>query len=151
MYNYATSPQWLQECPKFMPKTAPSHLMITTPSNTPIPQPTPLTIPNGIRIQSAVFPQYTFWTDRHTNTNRLDDSSTPLALMLTILIESDTLKTEWWGVGMVICLGQGADLHLMLLPLTVSCCSKSRLVLPFWYWLTWVVPDKGPLSWSLFS
>ena len=23
---------------------------------------------------------------------------------------------------------------------------KSRLFLPFWYWLTWVVPDKGPLN-----
>jgi len=23
---------------------------------------------------------------------------------------------------------------------------KSRLVLPFWYWLTWVVPQKGPLN-----
>jgi len=23
---------------------------------------------------------------------------------------------------------------------------KSRLVLPFWYRLTWLVPDKGPLS-----
>ena len=23
---------------------------------------------------------------------------------------------------------------------------KSRLVLPFWYRLTWVVPDKGPLN-----
>ena len=23
---------------------------------------------------------------------------------------------------------------------------KSRLVLPFWYWLTWVVPDKWPLN-----
>ena len=50
---------------------------------------------------------------------------------------------------MVICLGQGADLHmaqLMSLPLTHSCFSKSCLVLAFWYWLTWVVPDKGPLS-----
>jgi len=143
-------------------------------------------------------------------------------------------KTEWWGAGMVICLQQGADLHmvqLMPLPLIVSCFSKiqigftflvpahpgspvkravkrvcvyvcvlsfsaltlsvgrqeghpackklssgvlawssvwsevqtciwpswchchslsvasvkSRLVLPFWYWLTQVVPDKGPL------
>jgi len=27
-------------------------------------------------------------------------------------------------------------------PLTVSCCSKSKLVLPFWCWLTQVVPDK---------
>ena len=23
---------------------------------------------------------------------------------------------------------------------------KSRLVLPFWYWLTWIVPDKGSLN-----
>ena len=23
---------------------------------------------------------------------------------------------------------------------------KSRLVLPFWYWLTWLVPEKGPLN-----
>jgi len=46
---------------------------------------------------------------------------------------------------MVTCLGRGADLHvakLMPLPLTISCSSKSRLVLPFWYWLSWVVPDK---------
>jgi len=41
---------------------------------------------------------------------------------------------------MVICLVQGADLHmaqLMSLPLTVSCSSKSRLILPFLYRLTW--------------
>jgi len=30
-------------------------------------RPTPLTIPNGIRILSAVLPQYTFQTDRHTD------------------------------------------------------------------------------------
>jgi len=50
---------------------------------------------------------------------------------------------------MVICLGRGTDLHmaqLMPLPLTVSCSSKSRLVLTFWCQLTRVVPDKGPLS-----
>jgi len=46
------------------------------------------------------------------------------------------------------CLGWGADLHTaqqMPLPLTISCSSKSRLVLtflvlPFWYLLTRVVP-----------
>ena len=45
-------------------------------------------------------------------------------------------KTEWWDAGVVICLGPGADLHmaqLMPLPLTVSCSSKSKLVLPSWY------------------
>jgi len=38
-----------------------------------------------------------------------------------------------------LCLGQGADLHmaqLMPLPLTISCSSKSRLVLPFWFYLS---------------
>ena len=50
---------------------------------------------------------------------------------------------------MVICLEIGADLHMaqvMPLPLTVSCFSKSRLVLPFWYRLTRVVPEKGLLN-----
>jgi len=40
----------------------------------------------------------------------------------------------WHGYG-----GQGADLHttqLMPMPLTISCSSKPRLVLPFWFWLT---------------
>ena len=39
----------------------------------------------------------------------------------------------------VMCLGQGADLHmaqLMPLPLTNSCSSKSRLVLPSWFYLS---------------
>ena len=38
--------------------------------------------------------------------------------------------------------------QMMPLPLTVSCFSKlkSKLVLPFWYRLTWVVPEKGPLK-----
>jgi len=53
------------------------------------------------------------------------------------------------SVGMVVCLERGADLHmvqLMSLPLTVSCFSKSWLVLPVWYWITQVVPNKGPLN-----
>jgi len=50
---------------------------------------------------------------------------------------------------MVICLERDADLHmaqLMPLPLTVSCFSNIQMVLPFWYWITRVVPDKGPLN-----
>jgi len=49
-------------------------------------------------------------------------------------------KIEWWDAGQVIGLGQCADLHmaqLMPLPLTITCSSKSRLVLPFRYQLTW--------------
>ena len=40
-------------------------------------------------------------------------------------------KLEWWGAGMVICLEQGADLHmaqLMPLPLTVSCFSITSVL-----------------------
>ena len=58
-------------------------------------------------------------------------------------------QSEWWGAGVVICLERGADLHmsqLMPLPLTVSCFSKIQIGLPFWYRLTWVVPEKGPLN-----
>ena len=50
---------------------------------------------------------------------------------------------------MVICLQRGADLQmaqLMPLPLTVSCFSKIQTGLPFWYRLTRVVPEKGPLN-----
>jgi len=49
----------------------------------------------------------------------------------------------------VISLERGADLHiaqLMPVPLTVSCVSKIRIGLPFWYRLTWIVLDKGPLN-----
>jgi len=40
------------------------------------------------------------------------------------------VKTEWWVAGVVICLEQGADLHvaqLMPLPLTVSCFSEIQI------------------------
>ena len=49
---------------------------------------------------------------------------------------------------MVVCLDRGADLHVaQLMPLPLSLVSvQSRLVLPFWYQLTWVGPDKGPLN-----
>ena len=50
---------------------------------------------------------------------------------------------------MVVCLEQGADLHtaqLMPLPFTVSFFSKIQIGLPFWYRLTWLVPEKGPLN-----
>jgi len=43
-------------------------------------------------------------------------------------------KTEWWGAGVVVCLEQGADLHmaqLMLLPLIVSCFSKIQIGFTF--------------------
>ena len=75
----------------------------------------------------------------------------PVALSALMLLVGRHLacKNERWGAGMVICLQQDANLHmaqLMPLPLTVSCFSKIQMVLPFWYWPTRVVPEKGPLN-----
>ena len=59
------------------------------------------------------------------------------------------VKNWAWGAGIVICLEWGADLciaQLMPLPLTVSCFSKIQIGLPFWYRLTRIVPEKGPLN-----
>jgi len=45
-----------------------------------------------------------------------------------------TVKTEWWGAGVVICLERGAGVHmaqLMPLPLTVSCFSKIQIGFTF--------------------
>jgi len=54
-------------------------------------------------------------------------------------------KTEWCGVGVVICLERGKDLHMaqqMPLLLTVSCFSKVQIG------FTFLVPaqEKGPLN-----
>jgi len=73
---------------------------------------------------------------------------------LTLLVERQEghpacKNTEWWGDGMVICLERGADMHiaqLMPLPLTISCCSKSRLVLPEWFCFSGA--DLPRLSWK---
>ena len=54
---------------------------------------------------------------------------------------------------MVMCLERGADrLHMIqLMPLHPNTQSslasfKSRLILPFWYWLTQAVLEKRPLN-----
>jgi len=58
-------------------------------------------------------------------------------------------KTKWWGAGMVICL---SEMQTCIWPSWCHCHSmslasvKSRLVLPFWYRLTRVVQEKGPLN-----
>ena len=57
-------------------------------------------------------------------------------------------KLEWWGTGVVV----WNEMQTSIWPSWCHCHSlslapvKSRLVLPFWYWLTWVVPEKGPLN-----
>ena len=53
-----------------IPKLPLSLRQSPSPSSTPIPQPTPLITPNGIRIHSSILPQCTFRTNRHRQTNR---------------------------------------------------------------------------------
>jgi len=72
-------------------------------------------------------------------------------------------KNDRWDAGVVICLEQGADLHmaqLMPLPLTVSCSSKiqigftfvvpahlvspgNRVVKLVCVWCSWSIPYSG--------
>jgi len=61
------SPCWLQWDASNLPQNCPFPSTMTTTSNTPIHRQTPLTIPNGIRIHSAVLPRYTFRTERQTD------------------------------------------------------------------------------------
>jgi len=52
---------------------------------------------------------------------------------------------------MVFCLQGAADLYMaQLIPLSLASV-KSRLVSPFWYRFTWLVPEKGPLKGVSFS
>ena len=54
-------------------------------------------------------------------------------------------KTEWWGAGVVICPERGGLAYGPADTTATHCLLLSRLVLPFWYQLTRVVPEKEPL------
>jgi len=61
---------------------------------------------------------------------------------------------QWWGAGMVICLEQGADLHmaqLMPLPLTVSCFSKIRIGFTFLVPAHPGGPGKRAVKWVCYN
>ena len=62
-------------------------------------------------------------------------------------------KLEWWCAGVVNCLERGGILSelLMPLPLTVCCFSKIQIGFTYWYRLTCVVLDKGPLNGCVYS
>jgi len=63
-------------------------------------------------------------------------------------------KKQWWGCWCGCLSGAGCRLRVQtcIWPSWCYCHSlsvasvKSRLVLPFWYRLIWVVPEKGPLN-----
>ena len=62
------------------------------------------------------------------------------------------VKNEWWGVGVVVCLERGADLHmaqLMPLPLTVSCFGKIQIGFTFLVPAYPGYPGKEAVKWLL--
>ena len=71
----------------------------------------------------------------HVNYDFITNTFSALTLLVGQQEEHPVCKkNEWWGAGMVICLEQGADLHmaqLMPLPLTVSCFSKIQIGFTF--------------------
>ena len=78
--NYATkSPLGQWDALRSPQKLPLSFRRSPPPCNTPIPRPIPLTIPNGILIQSSVLPQFTRRTDRQTDrpTDGIGDRPVP--------------------------------------------------------------------------
>jgi len=74
---------------------------------------------------------------------------------LTLLVgrqEGHPACKKNWAVGCWLWLSVWSEVHICIWPSWCHCHSlslapvKSRLVLPFWYRLTWVVPDKGSLN-----
>ena len=54
-------------------------------------------------------------------------------------------KTEWWGAGIVMCLGQGADFAYGAADATAThylLLKYIQIILPFWCRLTQVVLEK---------
>jgi len=86
----------------------------------------------------------TVGTAHHTMSTYISHNKTLGAFTLLVGWQEEHLackKTKWWGAGLVICLEQGADLHIaQLMPLT------RRSVLPFWFRLTLVVPKRAAIT-----
>jgi len=74
------------------------------------------------------------------------------ALMLLVGPQEGHPACKKLSVGVLAWLFVWNDVQIFIWPSWCHCNSlslapiKSRLVLPFWYRLTWVVPDKGPLN-----
>ena len=74
------------------------------------------------------------------------------ALMLLVGRQEGHLACKKLSSGVLAWLSVWSEVQTCLRPSWCHCHSlslasvKSRLVLPFWYWLTRVVPDRGPLN-----
>ena len=74
------------------------------------------------------------------------------ALSLLVGWQEGRLACKNLSGGVLAWLLAWSDVQICIWPSWCHCHSlslasvKSRLVLPFWYQLTWVVPDKGPIN-----
>ena len=74
------------------------------------------------------------------------------ALTLLVGRQEGHLACKKLSGGVLVWLSVWSEVQTCIWPSSCLCHSlslasaKSRLVLPFWYRLTWVVPEKGPLN-----
>jgi len=83
-------------------------------------------VPHTMRTVSVIFRSIFYTVPPKTSTFYFLNNSVLWRCWLGGRKGIRPVKNEWWGVGVVICLEWGADLHtaqLMPLPLTVSCFS----------------------------
>jgi len=79
------------------------------------------------------------WSMLKLYSSQLSNRQDKKVVAASQMIKLHFLVCQWWGAGMVISLAWGADLHIaqqMPLLLTISCSSKSRMVLPEWFYFS---------------
>jgi len=125
--NATRSPLVTKGCPHLLSKL-PLHLRRSPPpSNTPISRLTPLTTPNGIQIQLAIFPQFTHGqTDRPTDRWSIGDSSvpTPAYALLYYSDAANNMSKHWREINR-------SDNKKLI------CRTKSATHDPCFYWPGW--------------
>jgi len=99
---YTTTPQnlhWLQwDVPHLPPKLPLPIWQSPPPSNKPVSQPTPLTTPNSIHIQSAIFHNSpNGQTNRHRLTDGISNGPIPTPAY-ALLYCSDTANNNTWTI-----------------------------------------------------
>ena len=115
------------------------------PSNTRFNGSTRVGLRNGISISSAVLPGLTDMPSTHRQRDREIDWKCWLG-------GRKGIRPVKNSGGVLVWLSVLSKVQTCIWPSWCHCHSlshasvKSRLVLPFWYRLTWVVPEKGPLN-----
>jgi len=67
----------------------------------------------------------------HQRYRQTDGQTTCNSKTALCTIVHRTVKSEWWGAGMVICLGRGADVHMaqqqLMLSNSIGCATSASL------------------------